>query len=107
MIDKRVGKRIKAFRSKKKLTQEQLAELLDISTNHLSSIERGVYSVRVELLVRIANCLDCTTNDLLKDVMINGYQVHSSRLYHAIKDLYPEKRDLVLQVVEAMVNHTP
>ena len=37
-----IGSRIKAARENKKITQEELAALLDMSTTHISVIERGV-----------------------------------------------------------------
>ena len=49
-----LGKRIRAARIKAGLTQSELAERADVSTNHISAIERGVYDTRVEMLYRIA-----------------------------------------------------
>ena len=37
-----IGSRIKASRERAHLTQEQLAEIVDISPTHMSVIERGV-----------------------------------------------------------------
>lgn len=42
MDAKTVGQRIKAAREKKNLTQDELAALVNISTTHMSVIERGV-----------------------------------------------------------------
>lgn len=36
-----IGKRVKKFRKSRRLSQEQLAELLDISVPHMSNIENG------------------------------------------------------------------
>ena len=41
MDAKTVGQRIKAAREKKNLTQDELAALVNISTTHMSVIERG------------------------------------------------------------------
>jgi len=80
MIEKQIGRRIQAIRKQRGLTQEQLAEQLDISTTHMSAIERGVSGVTVEKLVQIINCLDCTADDLFCDVIHTGYRNKSSRL---------------------------
>lgn len=37
-----VGLRIREIRTNKNLTQEELAELADISVTHISALERGV-----------------------------------------------------------------
>ena len=41
MIDPRIGKRIKQFRERLELTQEQFAEKARFTTNYISTLERG------------------------------------------------------------------
>ncbi len=60
-----LGKRIKEARERAGLTQSQLAERADASTNHISAIERGKYDTRAELLYRIAIVLGVDGNYLL------------------------------------------
>ena len=60
-----LGKRIRAARKKADLTQSELAERADVSTNHISAIERGVYDTRVEMLYRIALALGVDGDYLL------------------------------------------
>ena len=50
-----IGNRIKTMRERANLTQEQLAELVDISPTHMSVIERGVKTPKLDTFVRIAN----------------------------------------------------
>jgi len=105
MIEKQIGRRIQMIRRQRGLTQEQLAEKLDISTTHMSAIERGVSGVTVENLVQIINCLDCTADDLFCDVIHTGYQNKSSRLYDLIAALPPKEQQKIFDVVETMVRH--
>ena len=46
-------------------TQSQLAEIAEVSTNHISALERGVYDTRAELLAKIATALGVDANYLL------------------------------------------
>ena len=55
---KLIGKQIKKFRLAKNLTQEQLAELCDISNIHISNIERGSGSISFTTLEKLAEKLD-------------------------------------------------
>ena len=49
MIDKSViGKIIKKLRKEKGFTQEQFAEKINLSTNYLSKVERGMNTPNVE-----------------------------------------------------------
>ncbi len=44
MIEKYIGKRIKEYRKKKEITQEEFAEKMGRSTHYYSSLERGVHN---------------------------------------------------------------
>ena len=105
MFEKQIGRRIQAIWRQRGLTQEQLAEQLDISTTHMSAIERGVSGVTVEKLVQIINCLDCTADDLFCDVIHTGYRNKSSRLYDLIADLPAKEQQKIFNVVETMVRN--
>lgn len=60
---KAIGKRIKIARIKADLTQERLAELIDISPTHLSNIETGTTRVSLNTIISIANALSVTGDD--------------------------------------------
>ena len=61
---KLLGKRIKELRKSKGYTQDFLAELVDIGTANISNIETGKSSPTPENLLKIANVLGVTPNDL-------------------------------------------
>ena len=67
-----VGSRIKTARENKNLTQEELAAMVDLSPTHISVIERGVKSPKLETFVRIANALGVSADSLLVDVVENS-----------------------------------
>lgn len=53
------GNRVQHARVKKHLTGNQLAEILNISSSFLRQIENGTRLTRLEMLVEIANTLNC------------------------------------------------
>lgn len=60
-IDKihiKIGLKIKFERMKRKLSQEKLAELADLSKTHIGDIERGTSIPTIETLNKIASALD-------------------------------------------------
>lgn len=63
-IKKKLGKRIKYFRELQGLTQEQLAEKLDINCRSLSFIECGTNFVTAETLEKICDILKVTPKQL-------------------------------------------
>ena len=71
-----LGRRLRALRRLKRLTQQELAEKIDISVSMLSSIERGGKYPRLELLKKIAKTLDVPLEELF--VLPGSLQEHSS-----------------------------
>ena len=62
-----LGKRIRAMRSQKNMTQERLGELIGVGTTHVSHIETGNTMPSMKTFVKILNALECTADELLKD----------------------------------------
>lgn len=60
-----IGQRIRALRKEKKLSQEQLAEKVWISTTHMSHIENGSTKLSLPVLVDLAAALGVSTNEIL------------------------------------------
>ena len=69
---KAIGKRIKIARIKADLTQERLAEMVEISPTHVSNIETGTTRVSLTAIVSLANALSVTVDDLLCDSVVKS-----------------------------------
>lgn len=62
-----IGQRIRKIRKAHKLSQEELAECIGISTTHMSHIETGSTKLSLPVLVDIAEDLEVQTDSLLYD----------------------------------------
>ena len=60
-----IGKRIKQRRKRLDLTQEEVAERIDISNQHMSNIERAKSIPSTEVIMKLAAALDTTPNEFL------------------------------------------
>ena len=60
-----IGKRIRKYRKLKNLSQEQLAEKINISTTHMSHIETGSTKLSLQVLVDLATILEVNTDNLI------------------------------------------
>lgn len=65
-MNKLLGDRIKALRTAKRFTQEQVAEQSGISRQKYARIESGTNNITLEVLSRIAEVLDVTVGDITK-----------------------------------------
>ena len=63
-IKKRLGRRIQELRKSHKLTQEQLAEKIEIGTSNISYIETGKFYPTPDTLSKIAKALDVEIYEL-------------------------------------------
>lgn len=62
-----IGQRIRKFRKARGLSQEQLAEKIDISTTHMSHIETANTKLSLSVFVDIVEALSIRADDLLFD----------------------------------------
>ena len=58
------GLNVVYYRKRKKLTQLQLAELVDIDRSHISAIELGNVGVSLDVIFRLCEVLDVSPKDL-------------------------------------------
>lgn len=62
-----IGKRIKEHRQAKGITQEFIANSLDVNPSHISNIECGRANPSLTALVKIANILECSVDCFLSE----------------------------------------
>ncbi len=67
------GTKIRYFREKKKLSQEELAHLVGVSQVTIGNWEQGK-SIRHEFLRKLANALDVSTDFLLEEIQNTNLQ---------------------------------
>ncbi len=105
MIEKDIGKRIQKCRKKKKMTQAQLAEKIGLSTHYLSALERGVYNIKLELLVNILNELDISADEVFCDVVKKSFEVKATRLSEKIGHLAPLEQYRIYEVIDTLIKN--
>lgn len=83
-----LGQAIKSIRKDSRLTQEELAELANLSRSYVADIERGRYSPSMSTLEKIADALSITVADILsKDTGKSGCFDVGNRLEEIGEDL--------------------
>lgn len=63
---KKFGKNVKIERIKKDLTQDQLAEIMDVSQHHISGIENGKENMSLGKILELSQFLKVDIETLLK-----------------------------------------
>lgn len=98
-----IGKRIKQLRIAKGFTQQELAEQANISTTHMSVIERGVKFPRLDTFIRIANALEVSADTLLIGQVENTSEASASELSELLSKTSPEERARILNALRALI----
>ena len=102
-IKKSLGIRIKSLRKQRNLSQEKLAELVDISQNALSYIETGDNFCTAETLEKIITALGIEPAELFDF----GHQKANDELLVEINTMLkntPEKIPEAYKIIKAIVN---
>lgn len=68
------GQRLRELRTAKKLTQETVAELIDIKPENYSRIENGLSFPKPENIVKLSKVLDVEIAELFQFSHLNDYE---------------------------------
>lgn len=95
-----IGKRIKLARINADMTQEQLAEILGVTTPYISRLERGAKSINLKRLYEIANVL---TPDSFDPLLCDNLREHKTEYNREATELLEdcdafERRQLIEQM---------
>lgn len=97
---KEMGARLSSCRKKMNLTQEQVAEMLDISLKHYSELERGLTGISVEVLISLSNKLGINIDYLLKgSEKVTSLPQDYVNLYNTFSDEQKAKLYELLKII--------
>lgn len=97
-----VGKKIRSIRKRKGLSQLQLADMVKVSPPYISCVENDVKNASIETLVRIANALQVSIDELLDDNLENEL-IASPRAFEVVlSDCNEYEKRVLLDMVSSM-----
>ena len=104
-IKEELGKKIKRMRLNRGLTQEQLAEAVDVSQRTLSGIEIGENFVTAETLDKIIKALNTTSEELFSTNHLKEKDELVNEIMQNIKNLSnnPVKLDVLYNVTKSLM----
>ena len=99
---KELGQRIKQYRMARKLSQDDLAAAIAITTGHVSKIETGRRYPSLEIIVSIANTLDITSDDLLVDNLKHSTPMAGTEIHRLLLDCNEDETKMLTRTLEFM-----
>lgn len=99
-----IGLRIKNCRKQKHLTQEALAELLDVSPHYIYELERGIKTMSLYTLHDLSRCLEVSSDYLLYGIEAGDQKpVPEDALSIIVKDLPQRQRNRLAGLLKIMM----
>lgn len=108
-----IGSSIKRIRTSQRMTLKELSEKTSLSTGFLSQLERGLTSVAVDSLSKVAQALGVEVGYFIgapeggDDVVVKSYekklfQVEGGRFIHYHLTNAPDKRNMIPKLIEIL-----
>ncbi len=98
-LPKLSGKRIRQIRLQNKLTQSELAELVDLSVSYISHIENGKKTASFLSLIKIADELNVTIDELLYGIQKDRPADFQLELLSIFNDCTTKEREVLISIL--------
>lgn len=100
----KLGKRIRLYREKLKMTQQMLGEQADYSVQHISHIETGKTKLSVECHFDIANALNVSVDELACGYVVSSSVVLDEEISALLADCTPKEKHIMLETLKTLKN---
>lgn len=97
-----IGERLKKARIEKGYTQEDIAEMIDVSVAFLSRVERGNSHINLKRLSQICSILDVTEGYILNGASNASNKYLTSEFSEILKQCPPEKQKLIYKLAKVI-----
>ena len=95
-----IGKHIGEIRKRRGLSQQKLSEIIDKSPTYVSYIEGGLKCMSLDTFVSIANALQVSADELLKDNIENNIKVANHEFASLIADCSEYEKRVLLSMLK-------
>lgn len=101
---KQGGQIIRAIRRERGITQEQLAEEANVTSNTISRIERGYLVPALPTLIDICNALNIAADTVLAAYISADAPIRWTPLAKKLEGLDAEKQDKIATILNCLIN---
>lgn len=103
-LKKDFGMRLKELRSKKGITQYQLAEIVGIDPKHMSHIETGRSFPKADLIEKFAEALDVEYTKLFKTEHLQDKEILLRQIISLLKRASEEELKNIYKIVDSLLD---
>lgn len=100
-INKIIGANIRFIRKSNKLSQEKFAELVDLSPQFISDLERGLQEISLSTMIKICNIMKCSPLVILANLI--EFDNYNNEMDDFLK-LSDKNQEVVKTIISALLN---
>lgn len=98
---KSIGRRIKIARINKEVSQEHVAEKVEMSPSHMSNIETGNTKLSLPAIIAISNVVGTSVDELLCDNVLHSHHVFVKEARDIFEDCDDYEVRVLVDVLKA------
>jgi len=101
---KEIGARIRESRKAKKLSQNELSEIVQVSPSYMSDIENGKVNISLEVFMRLTEALQVSADWLLRTDVPQVAHIQSGELAEILSDCSAQETQALIKMLRSMKN---
>ena len=103
-IARELGERLRAYRTQRGWSQEEMAERADLHTTYIGQLERGEKNATIESISKVAAALDISLPKLFENISLASSEKDiPSRCYDLIQKQPLRDQKLLLDILDAVI----
>lgn len=98
----KIGQKLREVRISRNLTQEYIANMVDINTSHISNIENNRVKISLTTLVSVCNVLGTTVDYILADEYSYPSSALDREILKELRSCDNKTREQILSIVRIL-----
>lgn len=98
----KIGIKLKELRLIKGYTQEQIANIIDVNTSHISNIENNRVKVSLTALVQICKALDVTVDYVLSEEYPQNTSALENEILKELQKCNSDTKEKILKIIRVL-----
>lgn len=99
-INKIIGNNIRCIRKNSKLSQEKFAEMIELSPQFVSDVERGIEGISLITAIKICNIMKCSPLILFANLI--EFENYNNEMDQFTK-LTDKNKNIIIDIMNALI----
>lgn len=100
-----IGQRLKEARKSVSITQEQLAEKINVTVGYISQCERGISHMNLEKLSEVADVLKCDLSYFIAGTSVKSHNYLNDEFMTKFQKLSPQQKKMLIGFIDIMLSN--